>query len=145
MIETPEVLEMPSRKIACIHITVPREEIRQVMGPGLGELQEALAAQHMEPAGPWFTHHFQRPADIFDFEICMPVEDTVRASGRVKNSELPGATVARAVYRGPLEGLAAAWGELRDWIGAQGHIAAEDLWEVYVADKQTDLYQPLVR
>jgi effector-binding domain-containing protein len=60
--------------------------------------------------------------------------------------------VARTVYHGSYDGLAAAWGEFDAWIRANGHKPAEDLWEVYLvgpdfstnpADWRTELARPL--
>ena len=45
--------------------------------------------------------------------------------------------VARAVYRGPYEGLGAAWGEFNAWIAAKGHKPGPNFWEVYVAGPES--------
>jgi effector-binding domain-containing protein len=77
----------------------------------------------------------------------------VKATGRVKPSELPAAKVARTVYSGPYEGLPAAWGEFSEWMKASGHETAADLWEVYSVGPQstpdpaswrTELNRPLI-
>jgi len=71
----------------------------------------------------------------------------------VRPGELRAATVARTVHHGGYESLAAAWGELMAWIAANGHTAAPDLWECYVAGPEagaapsafrTELNRPLV-
>jgi effector-binding domain-containing protein len=60
--------------------------------------------------------------------------------------------VARTVYHGPYEGLGDAWGEFLDWITANGHRPAPDLYECYLAgpessanpaDWRTELIKPL--
>ena len=40
--------------------------------------------------------------------------------------------VGETVYRGPYEGLGEAWGEFMDWIAANAHSPAEDLYETYL-------------
>ena len=80
------------------------------MGPGIGEVMAAIAAQGLTPAGPWFTHHLRRPTDTFDFEICVPIAAPVTATGRVKPGRWPAMKVARTIYHGEYEGLGAAWG-----------------------------------
>ena len=137
MLDKPRIVEFEAQQVAAIRLLVPRAEIRNVMGPGLAELAAVLAAQGIAPAGPWLTHHFRNPGDTFDFEICIPVAETVTPSGRVKPSELPAGTVARAIYRGPYEGLGAAWGEFGAWIEAQGHVPSVELWECYLAGPET--------
>lgn len=138
MLDTPEITESVAQLAGVIHVTVARKEIRKVMGPGLGELMAAIAAQGIAPAGPWFTHHLRMDPDTFDFEIGVPVSSPVVAAGRMKPGQLPATRVARAVYRGPYEGLAAAWGEFDAWIAAQGHKPAVDLWERYVAGPESN-------
>jgi effector-binding domain-containing protein len=152
-IDPPQITESAAQLTAVIHLTVPREEIRHVMGPGLGELREALAAQGIAAAGPWFTHHLRMDPEVFDFEICVPVTSPVAPAGRVRPGQLPAARVARTVYHGPYEGLSDAWGEFMGWIEAQGHTPAPDLWECYVAGPEsspdpaawrTELNRPLL-
>jgi effector-binding domain-containing protein len=137
MIETPEIVQSGARHTAFIHLTIPREEIRDVMGPGIREVFDTVAAQGLKPAGPWFTHHLKMDPSTFDFEICVPVSTPVAASGRVRAGQLPAAKVVRTVYHGPYEGLASAWGELEDWIAAQGLKTAADLWECYTAGPES--------
>jgi effector-binding domain-containing protein len=153
MIDTPRITETASQQTAIIHVTVPRTEIQKVMGPGIQELMSTVAAQGIGPAGPWFTHHLRRPTDTFDFEISVPVTAPVAPRGRVEAGEWPAMKVARAVYRGPYEGLGTAWGEFDAWVKANGHKPAADFWEVYVAgpesasdpaEYQTELNRPLV-
>ena len=153
MLETPRIIQTTPQATAVIHLIVPREEIQAVMHPGLGELMAAVAAQGMAPAGPWFTHHFKVPDATFDFEIGVPVASPVVAAGRMKPGQLPGTVVARTVYRGGYEGLAAAWGEFVAWIAANGYTPGTDLWECYVlgpeansdpAAWRTELNRPLV-
>lgn len=153
MIETPQITQSDALQTAYIHLTIPRDEIQEVMGPGIGEVMAAIAAQGIAPAGPWFTHHLKMDPEIFDFEICVPVSSPVTPVGRVQAGQLPAAKVARTVFHGNYDGLGDAWGEFTDWIEAQGHKQAQDLWECYVkgpesspnpADWRTELNRPLL-
>ena len=153
MLDTPQVMKTADQLTAFIPLVVPRAEIQAVMGPSIREVYATLAAQGIAPAGPWFTHHRRRPTDTFDFDVCIPVATPVAATGRVKPGRLPAAKVARTVYSGPYEGLAAAWGEFCAWIEANGHTPRADLWECYVAGPEsnpdpatwrTELNRPLV-
>ncbi len=137
MIDPPYVTALPAAHIAVIHLTVPRAEIQKVMGPGIGEVLATVAAQGIKPAGAWFTHHFKLDPNAFDFEVGVPVATPVKAAGRVKPGERPVLKVARTVYHGGYEGLAAAWGEFMRWIAASGHTPAADLWECYVAGPES--------
>jgi len=154
MLDKPHIAQAAAQRTAVIRLTIPRAEIRNVMGPGYRELMAAVAAQGIASVGPWFSHHLRMDPGIFDFEIGVPVAAPVAAAGRVQPGELPAATVARAVYRGPYEGLAAAWGEFIAWLAAEGYATAPNLWERYVAGPEsspdpatwrTELNRPLVR
>lgn len=113
MIDTPQIVQTAAQTTAIIRITVPRAEIRRVMGPGLAELMATLGKQGIVPTGPWFTHHLKMAPEIFDFEIGVPVTERVTPEGRVSAGELPAATVARTIHHGPYEGLPNAWGSSR--------------------------------
>jgi len=119
MIDTPKVVQSPEQRTAMIHLTVPRNEIQKVMGPGLQEVNEALAAQGVQATGPWFTHHRKMDPRVFDFELCVPVSSTVTAVGRVTPGLRKARTVARTIYRGGYEGLGAAWGSSRTGSGGR--------------------------
>jgi len=154
MLKKPHIATIEAQTTAIIRLTIPRSEIRIVVGPGIQELKAAVAAQGIAPAGPWFIHQLRMEPQIYDFEIGVPVARPVAAAGRVQPGRLPAATVARTVYQGPYEGLPGAWSEFEAWIKAQGHTAAPDLWECYAAGPEsnpdpahwrTELNQPLVR
>jgi effector-binding domain-containing protein len=137
MIDSPQIVHTAASPIAVLHLTIPRSEIQKVMGPGIQELMATIAAQGITPTGPWFTHHLRMQPDTFDFEIGVPVSAPIVAAGRVRPSERPALRVARAVYRGPYEGLGNAWGEVMTWIAAQGLEHAADLWETYAAGPES--------
>ena len=152
MIDTPTVVQSVARRTAVIHLTVPRAEIQSVMDPAIGEVMAAVAAQGLKPAGPVFSYHLRRPTDVFDFEVGLPVDEPFTATGRVRPGTLPATTVARTVYHGPYEGLGRGWGELHQWIAAEGHRAEQTLWECYAVGPgaesdpslwRTEFHQPL--
>ena len=153
MIDTPQIVQSTAQLTAIIHLTIPRSEIRHVMGPGIQELMATLADQGIKPVGPWFSHHLKMDPATFDFEISVPVAVSVKAAGRVQPGELPSRKVARTVYHGPYEDLGSAWGEFDAWIKTQWYKPATDLWECYVAGPEsgsdptkwrTELNRPLV-
>lgn len=153
MLDTPQIVRTAAQQTAIIRITVAREEIRNVMGPGIGEVMAAVAAQGTAPAGPWFTHHLRMDPRTFDFEVGVPVAAPVAATGRVKPGQLPATTVARTVYHGDYEGLGTAWGEFNAWIVANGHTPTADFLECYLVGPEsnpdpaawrTELSRPLI-
>ncbi|MBX7244526.1 MAG: GyrI-like domain-containing protein [Candidatus Sumerlaeaceae bacterium] len=153
MIETPQIIQTTARLTAFIPLKVPISEIKNVMGPTIGEVYSTISAQGIAPAGPWFTHHLHRPTDVFDFEVSVPVASPVETRGRVKPGEWPAMKMARTVHDGRYEGLAEAWGEFHAWIAGQGLKVGAGLWEVYLvgpetsanpADWRTELNLPVI-
>lgn len=153
ILDTPQIVRTTANPIATIRVTVPRPEIRKVMGPGLEELKAAVAAQGVAVTGPWFTHHLKMDPAVFDFEIGVCVVRPVSLAGRVKPGTWPATSMARTVHRGPYEKLAEAWGAFDAWVRSAGHTAAPDLWERYVAGPEsvadaaayrTEFYRPLI-
>ncbi|HRH38621.1 MAG TPA: GyrI-like domain-containing protein, partial [Flavobacteriales bacterium] len=62
------------------------------------------------------------------------VAKTIAPGGRVMNSKLPAVKVARAVYEGPYEGLALAWGELQKWVREKKLAETGRFWERYLTN-----------
>lgn len=154
MIDTPQVVDVPAQQVAALHIETPRSAIQQVMGPGIGEAMAAAKAQGIGPTGPWFAHHRKMTSDVFDFDICVPVSAPVSAIGRVRAWERPALHMVRTVYHGPYEGLGDAWHAFGQWLEANGHKTAGDLYECYLvgpetsadpADWRTELSRPIVQ
>ena len=153
MIEQPEITETRPQPAAVIHVTVPRDQIRDAMGPGYEEVMAAVNAQGIGPAGPWYTRHFRMDPEVFDFEIGVPISGAVEPVGRVVPGERPAARVVRTVYHGGYEGLPEAWGEFDAWIASAGLSPTGALWEIYTvgpesgddpAQWRTELIRPLV-
>ena len=111
MISTPKIVKTKAEAAAVIPLFIPRSEMMKVFGPAVRELMAALAEQGVSPVSAVFAHHRKMSSDTFDFEVGVKVAAPVKATGRVKSSELPAAMVARAIYSGSYEGLPSAWDE----------------------------------
>lgn len=143
MIEAPEIVQSQHQTAAVIRIQCPREQIKAEVEPAIKEILAALAAQGTSPQGPLFMHHLTMSRTHFDVEIGFPVGTAVSESGRVRMSALPAARVARTIYRGPYEGLSAAWDELGRRLSKDGPVdrsvpsPLETLWERYLVGPET--------
>jgi len=153
MIDTPKITQTTAQLTAVIPLTIPKDQIQEVMGPGISELMSTIAAQGIQLAGPWFNHHLKIDPELWEFEISVPVSKPIKASGRVKPGALPAMKVARTIYQGPYEGLGSAWEKFNSWIKAKGHTPRVNLWECYLTGPEsgsdstkwrTELNRPLV-
>ena len=129
MIDTPQLIQTEEQLNAVIHLTVPRAEISNVIGPAIAEIMSTITAQGAAITGPCFSYRHKRPTDIFDFEAGFPVSQPITAVGRVKMSKLPAVKVVRTIYQGGYEGLGTAWGEFCKFEGIN---VQESLWECYL-------------
>ena len=134
MIDTPAIVQTEPLHYAALHVTCALNEMGKVMGPGIGEVVAALKAQDVHPAGPWFTHHFHKPTETFDFEICFPVAEPIEPHGRVTPGIWPATKVARTVYHGNYSGLPHAWPELDEWMKAENYAGGTEFWERYLVN-----------
>lgn len=137
MLEPANVIDSPALEAAVIRLTIPRDQIREQMGPAIGEVMSTVGAQGIGPAGPLFSRHLRMDPGVFDFEVGVPVSSSVKRTGRVFPSELPAARVAKTIYRGPYEQLGAAWQEFDEWIKESGLTSAGELWEVYLVGPES--------
>ncbi len=153
MLDKPVFLQAEAQPAAVILITVPRDQIQEVMGPAIQEVIGAVTAQGIGPTGPVFAHHFGMTPGIFNFEVGVPVSDPVQPTGRVKPGEIPAASIMRTVYIGPYEGLGEAWGEFKDLVEQEGRTLGPNLWERYLQGPEsspdsstfrTELNQPVI-
>ncbi len=152
MIETPQIVQSAGGLAAVIRFTIPREEIRAVMGPAIQEVIETVKKQGVGISGPVFSHHFRMDPEVFDFEVGVLTQELVAPAGRVKPGRLPTGRVIRTVYRGGYEGLPQAWGDFQGWIERNDCPVEEGFWECYVTgpessanpvDWRTELNRPV--
>jgi len=138
MIDQPHIVHTEPLHYAGLRQMVLTDEIGQIMGAGIAEVLAALKAQNRQPSGSWFTHHFHRPVDTFDFEICFPVDAPIEPHGRVTPGLWPAMTVARTIYHGHYSGLPHAWPELEQWMKLENHPRATEFWERYLVSPDTN-------
>jgi len=137
MLDQPVFVQTEAQMAAVIHITVPRDQIQEVMCPAMQEVIEAVTEQGIGPVGAVFAHHFGMTPGIFNFEVGVPVSGPVTPVGRVKAGEIPAASIMRTVYTGPYEGLGDAWGDFQDLVEAEGRTLGPNLWERYLEGPET--------
>lgn len=137
MIDLPRVDRTQPQLLAKIRFSLPRSELRAVLGPAISEVKAAVAAQGVSAPAPWFTHYFRIDGLHADFEVCVPVTRAVVETGRVRADEWPATRVARTTYHGAYDGLAGGWSDLKLWVKANGYAAGEGFWECYVVGPES--------
>jgi effector-binding domain-containing protein len=138
VIDTPQIVTTKPLTIAKIYAKIPTSTIRQEIGNLVQELIQSISAQNVEIIGPWLTHHFRKPDEFFDFEVCMPVASEVKATGRMEPGVWPAMKVVRTVYHGGYEGLPSAWGEFMAWTKSNDVKISEEIWERYLINPNSE-------
>lgn len=137
MLESPQILQITAKPTAVIRFTIPDKDCPKIFGSAVAEIMIAIAEQGIQPTGAFFSHHLKMPSQIFDFEVGVPVASPIKETDRVKASQLPATSVARALYRGPYEELGTAWNEFNSWIAENNLVAGDTLWECYEAGPES--------
>ncbi len=119
---------------AVLRSTLAVAEIGPFIGRAVEAVASALAAQGIAATGPPFARYQRAGEDAFAVEAGLPTASAVSPGGEVLASSLPGGPAAVMTYLGPYDELAAAYGELADWIAERGEEPAGDPWEVYHSD-----------
>lgn len=152
MIDTPEIVLSQERRIAVVPLKVAREEMQEAFGAAMDELMRTLASQDVVPAGPVLSRYFEITPETFDFEVGVPVEESVEPEGRVRASSIPAVKVARTVHHGEYEGLPGAWEALGAWMEDRDLPHEIGGWEIYLvgpdasddpSDWKTELCWPI--
>lgn len=135
---TPQLLELEEQATAVIRGTVPMAELGPFIDASFATLAETLQHQGMAPSGAAFARYDGPPGDVVELEVGFTTGTPVAPEGDVVASTLPAGPAARTVYTGGYDGLGAAWGELKSWIGAQGRAPGRLLWEVYLTEPRPE-------
>ena len=143
MIEA-EIHDLTPQPTAAVRITQPMAEmdLAALFDTHLPNIADRLADMGVPPAGPPYGRYHEFGPEQVDVEIGIPVQAPASAlrpladaePGELGSSELPGGRAAVTIHRGSYDGLQAVYGQLHDWIHAQGHDEGPGPWESYVDD-----------
>lgn len=137
MIDKPQITQTKAQPAAVIRLAIPFVDMRKHVGPAIGEVLAHVKAQGIGPASAWHIYVHKLGGGQIDFEVGVPVTDPVKPAGRIQAGSLPAAKVARTIYHGPYEGIAAAWTEFSEWITKNGHKPGEAQWDVYLSGPES--------
>lgn len=69
-----------------------------------------------------------------DIEVCLPIATRISETAEIKCYELPGATMAKTVHKGPYESSGLAYERLFAWIEENGKKLSGPMREAYLND-----------
>lgn len=139
-----QLRELTEQRTVAVREQLPMREVDMaaLFGRYLPLVGEQLAAAGVAPAGAPFGRYHRWDDEVADVEIGIPVAEAPDgmpaladvAPGEPGTSTLPGGLAGVAVHVGSYDRLKDTYGELHDWIHAQGHDEGEGPWESYVDD-----------
>jgi effector-binding domain-containing protein len=102
-----------------------------------GRLSGYLSGRGVSPSGPAFGRYFSDPSvgeENLVWEIGFPVAAGVTVEAPFEIRDLPAASYAVHVYRGPMEGIGSAWGSLIEWVMSNGYQPVLPAMQVFKGD-----------
>jgi effector-binding domain-containing protein len=137
---------LQAEHVALVRAHVAHDGIGDFLGGAFAEVMSVVEQQGRRPVGAPFGRYRMTDGG-FDVEAGFPVDAPVTAQGRVEPGTLPGGTVARAMYRGPYDGVAAAYDAVIRSVQDSGDQVAGDPWECYldgpeVPEPRTEVFVP---
>lgn len=135
----PEIVTVSAVTTAVVRDTVAMNELPAFFDRTFGHLAETLGAQGVAFAGAAFACYHGQPTETVDLEVGFPTAQPVEAASDVIASSLPAGEVARVVHEGAYDHLGHSWGQLAEWIQAQGRVPGDTLWEIYVTEPTPDM------
>jgi len=139
------LVERVSQQTAAVRFREPMAtvDVGVLMDRAMGALGARLGEAAISPAGPPYARYHDWGGEWADMEIGFPLAERLPgpsladvASGEVGASALPGGRVATTIHQGPYPELGRTYGQLHDWIHAQGEEDGPGPWESYLDDPE---------
>ena len=129
-----EIKSIDSADVMCLEFTGSYEQT----GDRLDELLAwVLRSGHpwaAAPVGVFYDDPDKVEADKLRAQVAVRVDERCDGDDLVKRKNLPGAEMACLAYEGPIGDIGKAYGELFEWIGANGYRYVEGMGtrEIYL-------------
>ena len=131
-----QVKEVPAQHVAVVRRHTSLATVGQVITRGFTELGQAVGMAGVPMVGPPFVimdDVIDEDTDG-DIELAFLLAAPFRDSGDVHGEELPAATVAWTIHRGPYDEVGPAYHTVTGWIQEHGHEIAGPPREIYLSD-----------
>lgn len=94
-------------------------------------LQKRVTEEKLTPVGPPMSiyHSEEFNPESYDVEIAVPVKEVIKGT-----RDFPSFLCAHATLKGDYSGLTSVYSKIREWIEAEGYIAAAAAFEIYTTD-----------
>lgn len=144
-----ETRSLGTRPTLVAEATLDVSDIGPWLGEVYGEIEAHLSRIGERPCGPPFARYHLVSAGRFRVEAGFPVSSHITGRGEVRESSLPGGTVAIVTHIGPYDEMEGSYRTLASWIESRGATPTGDAWEVYYSGPtappeswRTEIVQP---
>ncbi|MBL8163503.1 MAG: GyrI-like domain-containing protein [Anaerolineae bacterium] len=115
-----EIKELPARHALCIRFRSPVENLPQHFKDAYGSIMRYLGTLGAEHEGAAFAAYHNLDMRNLDVEAGFPVSSPLPGKGEIRAITIPGGMSAICHYKGPYDGMSAAYTELSAFVAAQG-------------------------
>jgi effector-binding domain-containing protein len=131
-----QVKEVPAQRVAILRRRTSMSAIGKDIAEAFAELGEAVGRAGVPMAGPPFLlmHDVIDEETDGEIELAFPVATPFEGAGDVRCEELPAATVAWTLHRGPYDEVGPAYHTITGWIQEHGHEIVGPPREMYLSD-----------
>lgn len=132
-----EIKEVDAVKALVIHNEVTVAEIGPAMAEMYSKLFAYLEANELQPAGPPFSVYYTwDPEGKTSFDVGVPVQKKVKASGDVAYKEFESIKAVSTLYTGAYENMEAVYNNMMAYLEKE-KIEPGYVWEVYLTDPES--------
>lgn len=134
------LVEVPAQQVAVVRKTIQISELPGFYATVLGVVATAVANAGGRMAGAPFGWYHGMPTDVVDVAAGFPVSALADGplEGEVVVLQRPACLAAAALHIGSFETLPETYKELEAWLRDRQLDRAEDAWEEYLSDPETD-------
>ena len=125
-------------KVEAVHaIVLPMKGSYMQHPDAFGRLNGYISGHGITPAGPPFGRYFSDPSvgeENLVWEIGFPVAADVKAEAPFETRDIPAASYAVHVHKGPMEEIGNAWGSLIGWVMSNGYQPVMPAVQIFKGD-----------
>lgn len=137
---TPLAMETTQEKpfnYLFIHKTGSGVDMENMFYEAYTQLGKYIIANKAKTVGPPFALYYKWTNNLYDFDICMPVNKVLKGDKTIQAGKTKGGKILAIKYYGPYEGVQRAHTAAMKWIKDKKAVIHGAPREVYVTDPMT--------
>jgi len=116
-----EVKDVPAMTVMSLAFTGPYDQTGDRLDQLMSWLLRIGHPYSAPPMGVYYDDPAKTASEDLRAEVCLPIEEECEPAEEFDRKELPAATMACALHKGPYTGIAGLYEEIFAWIGENGY------------------------